>query len=81
METMMEILAEEFNARGHQVKVATQVATESEGNYDYEVVRLPPLKSCVELLRWSDFCLSAGVSLRGLVPIMLSGTPLVISHQ
>ena len=77
----MEILAEEFTATGHQVKVATQVATESERNYDYEVVRLPPLKSCVQLLRWSDVCLCAGVSLRGLVPIMLAGTPLVISHQ
>jgi glycogen(starch) synthase len=81
METMMEILAEEFTATGHQVKVATQVATESERNYDYEVVRLPPLKSCVQLLRWSDVCLCAGVSLRGLAPIMLAGTPLVISHQ
>jgi hypothetical protein len=79
METMMEILAEEFKARGHQVKVATQVATKSERNYDYEVVRLPPLKSCVQLLRWSDVCLCAGVSLRGLVPIMLAGTPLVIT--
>jgi hypothetical protein len=53
METMMEILAEEFKARGHQVKVATQVATKSERNYDYEVVRLPPLKSCVQSARLS----------------------------
>ena len=81
LETMMEILAEEFTAAGHQVKVVTQVATESERNCDYEVVRLPTLKSCVQLLRWSDVCLCAGVSLRGLVPIMLAGTPLVISHQ
>jgi glycogen synthase len=81
METMMEILAEEFTATGHQVKVTTQVATGSERNYDYEVVRLPPLKSCVQLLRWSDVCLCAGVSLRGLVPMMIAGTPLVISHQ
>jgi glycogen synthase len=80
-ETMMEILAEEFTAAGHQVKVVTQVATESEGNYDYEVVRLPTLKSCVQLLRWSDVCLCAGVSLRGLVAMIIAGTPLVISHQ
>jgi glycogen(starch) synthase len=80
-ETMMEILAEEFTAAGHQVKVVTQVATESEGNHDYEVVRLPTLKSCVQLLRWSDVCLCAGVSLRGLVAMIIAGTPLVISHQ
>ena len=78
---MMEILAEEFSAAGHQAKVITQVASESERNHHYEVVRSPSLKSCVQLLRWSDVCLCANVSLRGLVPVMIAGTPLVISHQ
>ena len=81
LETMMEILAEEFTAAGHQVKVATQVAVEEEGNQDYEVVRLPTPKSFMKLLRWSDVCLSAGVSLRGLLPMMIARTPLVVSHQ
>src|SRR5262249_3810958 len=82
METMMEILAEEFTAAGHQVKVATQVVSEREREHPaYEVVRVPLLKSCVQLLRWSDVCLCAGVSLRGLAPIMIAGTPLVITHQ
>jgi len=82
VETMMEILAEEFTAAGHQVKVVTQIAAvESEHNYDYEVVRLPTLNSCVQLLRWSDVCLCANVSLRGLVPMMIAGTPLVINHH
>jgi len=48
----MEILAEEFAAAGHQVKVVTQIASEAERTHDYEVVRLPTLKSCVQLLRW-----------------------------
>jgi glycogen(starch) synthase len=81
LETMMEILAEEFTAAGHRVKVATQVATEAERRHDYEVVRLPTLRSCMQLLRWSDVCLCANVSLRGLVPMMIAGTPLVISHH
>jgi glycogen(starch) synthase len=81
LETMMEILAEEFAARGHQVKVVTQIAAEAERDQDYEVVRAPTLKSCVQLLRWSDVCLCANVSLRGLVPMMIAGTPLVTSHQ
>src|SRR5262249_12881817 len=75
---MMEILAEEFTAAGHQVKVATQVATEVERDHDYEVVRVPTLKSCVQLLRWSDVCLCANVSLRGLPPMMIARTPLVM---
>jgi glycogen synthase len=78
---MMEILAEEFMAAGHHVKIATQVASDVERSHDYEVVRLPSLKSCVQLLRWSDVCLCANVSLRGLVPMMIAGTPLVISHH
>jgi glycosyltransferase involved in cell wall biosynthesis len=78
---MMEILAEEFTAAGHQVKLATQVASEVERKHDYEVVRQPALKSCVQLLRWSDVCLCANVSLRGLVPMMIAGTPFVISHH
>jgi glycosyltransferase involved in cell wall biosynthesis len=81
LETMMEILAEEFTAAGHQVKVVTQVAAEEEGNPDYDVVRLPTLNSFIKLLRWSDVCLCANVSLRGLLPIIVACTPLVISHQ
>jgi glycogen synthase len=32
-------------------------------------------------LRWSDVCLCASVSLRGLLPIIIARTPLVVSHQ
>lgn len=78
---MMEILAEEFAAAGHQVKVITQIPTENECEYTYEIVRLPTLRSHVQILRWSDVCLCANVSLRGLVPIMLAGSPLVIAHH
>jgi glycosyltransferase involved in cell wall biosynthesis len=81
VETMMEILAEEFTAAGHQVKVVTQVASQAERNQDYEVVRQPTLKPCVQLLRWSDVCLCANVSLRGLMPMMIARTRLVVSHQ
>jgi hypothetical protein len=37
LETMMEILAEEFTVADHQVKVATQIASEVERDPDYEV--------------------------------------------
>ena len=63
------------------MKVVTQVASETERDRSYEVVRLPTLKSSVQLLRWSDVCLCANVSLRGLPPMIMTRTPLVISHQ
>jgi glycogen synthase len=81
LEAMMEILAEEFAAKGHRVKVATQVAAQVERDHDYEVVRLPTLLTCVQSLRWSDVCLCANVSLRGLLPMIIARTPLVVSHQ
>jgi glycogen synthase len=81
LETMMEILAEEFAAAGHQVKVITQVPAEGDCQNAYEIVRLPTLRACVQVLRWSDVCLCANVSLRGLVPMILAGRPLVISHH
>src|SRR5262245_57004752 len=40
---MMEILAEEFTAAGHQVKVATLVASEVERDHDYQIERLSSL--------------------------------------
>jgi glycosyltransferase involved in cell wall biosynthesis len=80
-ETIMEILAEEFSAAGHQVKVVTQAAVEVERNQNYEVIRSPTVKSYVQALRWSDVCLCASVSLRGLPPMIIARTPLVISHQ
>jgi glycogen(starch) synthase len=78
---MMEILADEFAAAGHQVRVVTQTASEEERDCGYEVVRLPRLRSYIQLLRWSDVCLYASVSLRGLWPIMVVRTPYVISHH
>jgi glycogen(starch) synthase len=80
-ETIMEILAEEFSASGHQVKVVTQVSVELKRNQNYEVIRSPTVKSYVQALRWSDVCLCASVSLRSLPPMMIAWTPLVISHQ
>jgi glycogen synthase len=78
---MMEILAEEFVAAGHQVRVVTQTPAEEEGDCSYEVVRLPSLIAYVRLLRWSDVCLYASVSLRGMWPMVVGGRPFVISHQ
>jgi hypothetical protein len=80
-EIMMEILAEEFVAAGHRVRVVTQTATHEEGDCSYEVVRSPSLRAYVQLLRWSDVCLYASVNSRGLWPIVVGRRLSVISHQ
>jgi glycogen synthase len=78
---MMEILAEEFAAAGHEVRVVTLTANGEKCDSNYDVVRLPGLRSYVKLLRWSDVCLYASVSLRGLWPIILARRPFVFSHH
>jgi glycogen synthase len=81
LETMMEILAEEFTAAGHTVNVVTQIASDVERDDGYNVARLPTWPSYMKLLRWADVCLCANVSLRGVIPAVLTGTPMVISHH
>jgi glycosyltransferase involved in cell wall biosynthesis len=78
----MEILAEEFAAAGHVVMVATETPNpEAEQDCDYEVVRSPSIVSLLRLLRWSDVCLCANVSLRSLGPILIANKPFVVSHH
>jgi glycogen synthase len=81
LETMMEILAEEFIAAGHCVKVVTLTGSRDERDCDYEVIRSPSWSSFVKHLRWSDVCLCANVSLRGLAPMLFAGRPFVICHH
>jgi glycosyltransferase involved in cell wall biosynthesis len=80
-EVMMEILAEEFVSAGHQVRVVTQTGNAANRHYPYDVVRLPSLRCYAKALDWSEVCLCAGVSLRGLWPMIIRKKPYVISHQ
>jgi glycosyltransferase involved in cell wall biosynthesis len=78
----MEILAEEFSAAGHLVIIVTETPnTKAEQDCDYDVVRSPSIVSLVRLLRWSDVCLCANVSLRSLGPILIANRPFVVSHH
>jgi glycosyltransferase involved in cell wall biosynthesis len=81
LETMMEILAEEFVAAGQQVTVVTQTPDGGPREANYQVIRRPSFKAFFALLRRTDVCLYASVSLRGLWPIIIVRRPFVISHQ
>jgi glycogen synthase len=87
LEMMMEILADEFVAAGHEVTVVTQIEAAVPAKSDlkaidrYEIIRLPNFASFVRAARASDVCLSANVSLRDLIPILIARRPLVISHH
>jgi glycogen synthase len=82
LETMMALLAEEFVSAGHAVKVVTLTqGAPAPKHLGYEIHRRPNALAFIHLARWSDVCLSANVSLRGLAPILLAHRPIVFSHQ
>jgi len=82
LETIMAVLAEEFVAAGHCVKVVTVTDGDRDlQNSNYEIHRSPKLPLFIRLLRWSDVCLTANVSLRALGPMLLARRPIVLSHH
>jgi glycosyltransferase involved in cell wall biosynthesis len=83
VETLMEVLAEEFVAAGHQVRIVTKTAIDGhqERKFNYEVFRTPTWLEFLQSLHWCDVCLCANVSLRGLGWILLSRKPFVVTHQ
>jgi len=81
LEMIMEILAEEFVAAGHEVTVVTLTPSNAKNKYKYEVVRSPTFLSFMQLLRSSNVCLCANVSLRAMAPILISRRPFVLSHH
>lgn len=79
IETVSELLAREFVAAGHEVRVVT----ETSGNADsrFEVVRRPGAFELFRQVRWSDVLLQNNISLRTLWPLLFVRRPLFIVHQ
>ena len=81
LETMMELLADGFSRSGHRVVVATTTPGPPEEDGVFEVVRNPSAVALWRLARTTDVCLCASISLRGLPPILASGTPTIVVHH
>lgn len=86
LETVARVLADEFTALGHQVVVVTQSprpggALLDKQEFVYPVVRCPPAKELLRLVRWSEVYFQNNISLRTLWPLLLARRPWVVSHQ
>lgn len=79
IETVSEILAREFIALGHAVRVVTQ--TEGEGSFAFPVIRRPGMRELLGQVRWCDVFLQNNISLRTLWPLLFARRPLFIAHQ
>jgi glycogen synthase len=79
IETVTDLLAREFVARGHEVRVVTQSA--GAGSFPFEVVRQPSTIRLFGLVKWCDIFLQNNISLRTLWPLLFLKRPLFITHQ
>lgn len=80
IETVSALLAEQFTRMGSAVTVVTQTPGEPISSA-YEVVRRPTLRKLRALCRESDIVFQSNLSLRTLLPLLLCGKPIVITHH
>jgi glycosyltransferase involved in cell wall biosynthesis len=80
VETMGMLLAEEFTAAGHEVRVVTESVTTQHHEYPFVVVRRPSAMQMLAETRRSDVVLHMNLSLRGAWPLLIMRRPLVIAH-
>ena len=80
-EQVSAMLAEEFAARGHAVRVLTQTPAQSEPAAPYEVWRRPDAGRLLAAVRWGDVYLQNNISLATLWPAWWWRRPVVIAHQ
>jgi len=79
IETVSELLALEFIAAGHEVRVVTQTA--GEGSFPFPVIRRPGLLELQRQVRWCHVFLQSNISLRTLWPLLFVRRPLFIIHH
>ena len=79
IETVTNLLAREFVAQGHEVRVVTQTA--GHGDFPFALVRRPGVLELIRQLRWCDVFLQNNISLRTLWPLLFVRRPLFIAHQ
>jgi glycogen(starch) synthase len=79
IETVSNLLAREFIALGHEVRVVTQ--TPGNGDFPFAVVRRPRALELLRQVRWCDAFLQSNISLRTLWPLFFVRRPLLIAHH
>jgi glycogen synthase len=81
IETVSEILAEQFVDRGHEIELVTETPGEEQDYKGYRVVRRPGVMKLLALLRSSDLFFQNNISVRSLLPALLLQKPAIVVHQ
>lgn len=81
IETVSKILAHEFAKAGHDVHVITQSRGGAVTGANYKLTRRPSLAVTFRLLQWCEIFFQNNISLRSLIPALLSRRPTLVVHQ
>src|ERR1700730_14432095 len=81
IETVSEILAEEFVAARHEVELITETPGDVFGERRYRVNRRPGLKNLIALIQSSELFFQNNISLRSLLPALLLRKRALVVNQ
>ncbi len=81
IETVSLLLAREFAAAGHSVKVATMTPGEGGASHGFEVLRKPSFAQLMQAARWCDVYFQNNISLPLAAPLLIVRRPWFICHQ
>jgi len=81
VETVMSVLAGEFVALGHEVKVITKTPAADPDVFPFQVIRDPTPRQFFDVIRWCEMYLSGCISLKALWPLAWFRRPVVFTHH
>jgi glycogen(starch) synthase len=81
IETVSMILAREFIAAGHEVRVATLTPGVTVPDPGFEIMRQPSFSQLREAMRWCDVCFQSNISLQLAQPLLVVRRPWVVVHH
>jgi glycogen(starch) synthase len=81
IESVSKILAQKFATAGEEVHVITESAGDTIRSANYRLTRRPSIGEIFRLLRWCDLFFQNNVSLRSLIPALLTRKPALVVHQ
>ena len=81
LETVTSILASEFVAQGHSVKLISRTPETNIKLFCFDVIRCPSALDLIRLVNWCDVFFQPSISLWGIWPLLLCPRPWVVSHN
>lgn len=81
IETVGRLLAEEFAAAGHQVKVVTKTVECGDREMPFEILRRPASLELLRAVRWCDVFFHNNISLQTAWPLLLLRRPWLVTHH